>query len=110
MLTEKNPPTACLVQSGKEDPSAEKPRAHVPIFLDTSVNVQGLLCSHGPSPRQVKDCQRYLDLHVLPNIGLLRVPDIEPRDILNVLEPTSVTKLATARKLRSHIITVMSWR
>ena len=109
MLTEKNPPTVPVVQSDT-DPSADELRAQVPTFCEASVTVQELLCSHGSNPRQVQYRQRSLELHVLPHIGSLRVSDIEPRDILNVLEPISVTKLATARKLRSQIIRVMSWR
>ena len=105
---EDNPPTAPVVQSDR-DPSAEKPGAHVPTFFEASLTVQEQLCSHRSSPRQVKDWQRPLELHVLPHIGSLRVSNIEPRDILNVLEPIWLTKPATARKLRSQIIRVMSW-
>ena len=108
LKSERNPLTTPEAHSGN-DLSAEEPRAHVPTFSEAAVTVQELLCSHGSSPRQVKDWQRSLELHVHPHIGSLRICNIEPRNILTVLEPISVTKPATARKVRSQITRVMGW-
>ena len=77
------------------------------VSESASIRLEPFAASRFTSPRSSEDWHRFLALHVFPYIGTHSVSDIEPSDVLEVLNRTWRKKPAAAEKARDHIRTVM---
>ena len=80
------------------DPRWRKTR--VPTF---AAMFEEILQASDLAPRTAKQRRAMYDAHIGAKLGKMRVDHIEPRDILEVLEPIWLTKAETGRKVRQWI-------
>ena len=100
-----------LVRRG-EDPRPVKhppPESRAPTFAQAAAIVVERLRPSWTNPREADIWLSSLNRFAFPSLGSLPISDIEPRDVLAVLEPIWIQKSATARKLRNRIGAVMKW-
>ena len=97
-----------VVHAG-EDPLAHKRRARVPTLEEAVAIVVANRRSQWKSVDQERSWLQSFRRYVCPTLGRMCVSDIEPRDVLAIVEPMWHTKPDAARKVRWRIGVVMKW-
>ena len=64
----------------------EVAEAQSPTFSEAAAIVCDQLASHSSNPQYPGHWYRLLEPHVLPHVGTRQVSDLEPKDVLDVLE------------------------
>ena len=80
----------------------------LPTFSQAAETV---ICEHESKWREdsgeANSWRSSIRIHVLPKLGKVKVSDIAPEDIENVLRPLWTTKQTTAKRLKTRIHTIM---
>ena len=93
------------------DPIADrqKRRGGVPTFAEAARKVHAEKSLAWKNAKHSAQWITTLEQYVFPAIGNRCLHEIDTPDILNVLSPIWLTKPETARRVRQHIASVMSW-
>lgn len=98
-----------LVRTGG-DPLAEKRKVREALTFSQAVETYlTAKLAEFRNEKHRKQWRATLDRYATPVIGDMRLAEIEPRDVLRVLEPIWTEKTETASRLRGRIEAVLSW-
>jgi integrase len=98
-----------MARAGGDPLQAKRAQAAVMTFEEAAREVHRLHLPTWTSAKHGAKFLKTLEDYAFPHLGSLRVPDITPAHVLDVLSPIWSTKPDTARRVRQRIGMVMKW-
>ena len=98
-----------LAEKREVKESACNPTPSVPTFAEAAARVIELRRPTWSNPKHAAQWKSTLETYAFPLIGKKAVDEIEPSDVLAVLEPIWTVKHETATRVKQRIGAVMDW-